>query len=187
MQNHMLRLRNKTLCISCLTLVLLSVSLPSYAQNASGCQEDLCVVNMEQVFKNSKAGQALKRAIDSRARDARNKFDKLNSQFIQSEKLFKKQLPTLSRQAIQAKQLELVKSRNSIAKSANELKKSVEKENAADSSNLYAKISAATDAVSKAKKIPFVLIANSQQVIYTNPRLDLTSEVINTLNSGKIK
>jgi len=159
-----------------LVSLLLSPTI-SYAQDKIG------FVNVNLVFQKTKLGDQAKAMNQSKEIiKSRKKIDTLTDEFAQLHAAYKEQKPSLSPKAIEEREQQMNNLRNEINKKIFEEKKLIQEQQTKAMSEIMNTVIPIISQV--AEEEGYVMVLDQDKgVIYGNPERNITSKVINRINS----
>ncbi len=165
-----------TLLLSALTVTFSSVwSTPAQAAST------VAVVNVQKVMREAKAAQAIRDQVQSKQKAFQTELDQRESALQKEDQELAKQRSVLSQEAFEKKYREFREKAANVQKEVRAKRSSLNDGLTTALAQIQQKVGEIVAVLSKEKQ--FQVAISSQQVLYTDPALDITEEVISRLNA----
>ena len=154
---------------------------------AQAADSKIGFVDAQQVLATVESGKKAQEELERKAREAQARLTPLIEQLEALQKELQAKQFVMSKEAVQAKQLDMAELRNRIESQGQEEKSKLEKELAA--LKQQAAQAAAGDLLGNAKEIgrdegySAIFLSDAPGLVYRRENLDVTEEVIKTFNS----
>lgn len=143
---------------------------------------EVCVVDLQQVLSESKAGQAAKSQLESRFKKGKADIDQKKENLRAAQEKIKQQSALLSEDALQKKVKELRTQEMQLAKEMQDYQEKFTKDNNSKINGIMEKVRSILAGLAKEKGASVVIEKNDVFVLYAKPELDLTADVIKRLD-----
>jgi outer membrane protein len=157
-----------------ISVVVLFTSAASYAKNT------IAVVDAQAVWEKSLASKEANTTIKARREALSAELSKKQEELQKDSEELTKKRSALSAEAFEAKRKELADKKTKIELDLNKKKESLDKSIATVITTFQRVLTEVTTALAKEKEIEMVL--NRTQILYTNPQMDITDEVLKNVN-----
>ena len=144
---------------------------------------EIGVLNQAAVLSESNAGKNYAKASEAKFKPQIDGIERLRNELRTMEEKLRKDGPTLSEEQLKVRQLEMRRKVEDLQLKDRQLRSEKAEADNAEMQKLVPMIQAAIDQVVKAKKLDLVL--DRQAAIFVSPSIDITRDVINTLNQMK--
>lgn len=166
-------------------MVAVGVSfLPGYASAATGDQ--IAVVDVERIVADSIMGKAARNTVEAEAKKGQAKLEQLKSDYDRERAALQKQASLLSGSALDEKKDLLAKKERDFMRVQQDLQESLMRKNSEQIGKVVSEVQEIVKTMAKDRNNAFVLERDKQFVIYVNPQIDITDEVIKELDKKKI-
>lgn len=155
--------------------VTLLAAAPASAETAIG------VVDTAKIMRDSKAAQSVRSQLQSKQKAFQAELDAKEKSLLAEDQALAKQQGNVDKAAFEQKVKEFRTKAANAQREVQQKKLAVDKALATSLQNIQQTVIAITKEVAAEKKLNIVL--SSAQVLYTDASLDITTEVLNRLNS----
>ena len=161
--------------ITLLFLALLAFSTPN-----ANAQTKMAVVNIQKIMRESKAAEAVRQQLKSKQQSFQAELDKKEDALQKEDQELAKQRSVLSQEAFEAKYQEFRKKAAAAQQEVRTKRGSLDKGFTKALADIQKKVTDIVAAISKEKGLNVALAASP--VLYVDPSLDITQEVLDRLN-----
>lgn len=161
-----------------LSALILGASLLPFSAAAAS---DVAVVNIPQIMRESKAAQAIRDQVQSKQKAFQAELDQKETALQKEDQELAKQRSVLSQEAFEKKYREFREKAANTQKEVRAKRASLDKGLTLALAEIQKKVGEIVTALAAEKQ--FRMAFSSQQVLYTDPALDITNEVLSRLNS----
>ena len=146
----------------------------------------LAVVDMQRVLDESVAGKAARSNIEAEAKKSEAKLTQLKADFEKESADLQKRSALLSGQALEEKRGQLIKRQRDFERAVQDAREDLAHKNDAQMSKVVREVDGVVKEIASQNKYTFVLEKDRTVVLYADPRLEFTDEVIKLLDDKKI-
>ncbi|MGB0360642.1 MAG: OmpH family outer membrane protein, partial [Endozoicomonas sp.] len=144
---------------------------------------EISVLNQAAVLSESNAGRSYAKASEAKFKPQIDSIERLRNELRTMEEKLRKDGPTLSEEQLKVRQLTMRRKVEDLQLKDRQLRSEKAEADNAEMQKLIPMIQTAIDQVVKAKKLDLVL--DRQAAIFVSPSIDITRDVIDTLNQMK--
>lgn len=153
----------------------LALSAPAFADSEIG------IINVEKIMAKSKAAQSVRTQLQSKQKSFQAELDAKQKQLVQEDQELVKQKNTLAKDAFEKKVKDFQAKAATAQREIQTKKSSLDKAFAAALGQIQEKVVAISKNVAENKDLKAIISAS--QVLYGDPELDITDDVLEQLDS----
>ncbi|WP_299727444.1 OmpH family outer membrane protein [uncultured Endozoicomonas sp.] len=161
--------------------ILALIMLAPFASAVEAAQ--VGVLNQAAVLSESNAGKRYAKASEAKFKPQIDSIEKLRTELRTMEEKLRKDGQTLSEEQLKIRQLEMRRKVEDLQLKDRQLRVEKSEADNVEMQKLIPMVQSAIDQVVKAKKLDLVL--DRQAAIYVSPSIDITRDVVDTLNQMK--
>ena len=165
--------------ITCAFLMVLGVTSALAEENS------IYVVDVQRVINESIQGKAARNNVEAEIRKSEAKLAKMRSEVEKMKNDLEKQTSLLSSEALQDKKNALLKAQRNLEVSFRDEREDIQQKHNVEVAKVVADIDALIKDLAAKGTYPVIMEKDPRWVIYTHSRLDLTDEIIKTLDAKK--
>jgi outer membrane protein len=156
-------------------LVLAMTAAPALAE------QKIAVVNIQQIMRDAKAAEAIRGQMKSKQKSFQEELDKREKELQTQDQELAKQRSVLSQEAFEKKYQEFRKKASDAQKEVRTKRAALDKGFTQALAEIQKKVLEIVEKLAKEKDVDAVI--STGQMLYADPSLDLTAEVLTRLNS----
>ncbi len=158
-------------------IVLLVIMLASYAASA---QSTIAIVNIQKIMRESKAANAVRSQVKSKQKSFQAELDKKEKELQDKDKELAKQRSILSQEAFEQQYKAFRKTAAEAQQEIRQKRAQLDKGFTKALADIQKKVIEIVSAVAKEKGADMAI--SSSQILYGNPSLEITDEVLGRLD-----
>lgn len=166
------------ICFGCLACVIQA--------GADVGEQKIAIVDVQRVVNESIIGKAARSNMDSKIQKAKVKLSNLQAGFEKAKADLQKQAAVLSSGALEDRREALAKKQLEIQRAYQDMQEQLSKANDQEIRQVVEEIHKVVDEIAEEKNYAFVFEKDRQSVIYANPKIDVTKDVVKVLDKRKL-
>ena len=175
-------MRHIALVLAFSVLVSFGVSLAS----AESGDAKVYIVDMQRVITESIIGKAAQSDLQDDAKKRELKLEQMGAELKKVAEQVEKQASLLSKEALDQKKEEVVKKQKEMERAVQDGREAIARKRDEALKKVVEQAKKSIKEVSASKSYPFVIEKDPQMILYSDPTLDITDEVIKSLDSKKL-
>lgn len=182
----LMRGRRRIASVACAGVVTFSTwtAAPSFALDQS---KGIYVVDVQKVISDSEMGKAAKATVEAQVKKEEVNLRQMENDLKSLVADFSKQKALLSGAALEKKEEDLRKKERALKEEFEDKKNTLIRRNRTEISRVVAEVDKVIKEVAQQKGYLFVLEKDPRFVLYSDPALDATPQIIQSLNARKVK
>jgi outer membrane protein len=160
--------------------------LGGYAPSIATAEEKIAIVDVQRVVNESIIGKAAKSNMESQIQKAKVKLSNLQADLEKGKADLQKQSAILSGSALEERKESLGKKQVEVQRSYQDMQEQLAKANDKEIRKVVDDIQKVVDEIADDKGYSFIFEKDRQAVIYANPQLDITQDVVKLLDKRKV-
>lgn len=168
-----------------LFLTLTAALLLAFTANGALAETKLAVVNIQQIMRESKAAESIREQMKAKQKGFQEELDKREKDLQSEDQELAKQRSVLSQEAFEKKYQEFRKKAADAQKEVRTKRAALDKGFTQALGDIQKKVLEIVEGISKDKG--FNAVISTSQMLYADPDLDITTEVLEKLNSDMPK
>jgi outer membrane protein len=165
---------------------LIISALIIFAPTALRAEEKVAVVDVQRVVNESIIGKAARSNMESQIQKAKVKLGNLQADLEKGKADLQKQAGILSGSALEERKESLGKKQVEAQRVYQDMQEQLAKANDKEIRKVIEEIQKVIDELADDKDYTFIFERDRQSVLYANPQLDITQEVVKILDKKKI-
>lgn len=165
-----------------LMVVLSSVVVTAGAEAA----EDIAIVDVQRIVNESIIGKAAKSNLEQQVNKAKLKVASMKSDFEKQKADLEKQSSILSGSALEQRREALAKKQVELQRSYQDTQQELARLNDKELGKVVEQVNEVVKELADERGYSFVFEKDKQSVVYAAPRIDITKEIIETLDKKKL-
>jgi outer membrane protein len=168
-----------------IVVVALAVTggLPPRVANAD---EKIGIVDVQRVVNESIIGKAARSNMDSQIQKAKVKLSNLQADFEKGKADLQKQSAVLSGAALEERREGLGKKQVEVQRAYQDMQEQLAKANEKEVRKVLDEVQKVVDEIADDRDYSFIFEKDRQAVIYANPQIDITQDVVKLLDKRKV-
>lgn len=162
-------------------LTLTAAFILSLSATGALAETKLAVVNIQQIMRESKAAESVREQMKAKQKNFQTELDKLEKELQTEDQELAKQRSVLSQEAFEKKYQDFRQKAADGQKEVRTKRAALDKGFTQALSDIQKKVLDIVDTISKDKGYNAVI--STSQMLYADPELDITQEVLSKLNS----
>lgn len=165
--------------------VLVTLMLVGGAPRAHA-EEKIAIVDVQRVVNDSIIGKAARSNMESQIQKAKVRLSNLQADLEKSKADLQKQAAILSGSALEERRESLSKKQVEVQRAYQDMQEQLAKANDKEIRKVVDEIQKVVDELADDKGYAFIFEKDRQSVIYANPQIDITQDVVKILDKKKI-
>jgi outer membrane protein len=157
-------------------------SVPSTAS----AEDKIAIVDVQRVVNESIIGKAAKSNMESQIQKAKVKLSNLQADLEKGKADLQKQSAVLSGSALEERKESLGKKQVEVQRTYQDMQEQLAKANEKEIRKVVDEIQKIVDEIADDKGYSFIFEKDRQAVIYANPQIDITQDVVKLLDKRKV-
>lgn len=146
----------------------------------------IAIIDMQRVIDQSIIGKAARSNVEVEAKKSQAKIGQLKSEFEKGRADLEKQATLLSGSALDDRREQLVKRQRELERVAQDARDDLMRRNSAQIGRVVQEIDGIVKSLAQQRRYTFIFEKDQQTILYADQRLDITDEVIKTLDQKKV-
>lgn len=167
------------------SLVFVSLSVFNVA-NVLAESEKIAIVDVQRVVNESIIGKAARSNMEAQIKKAKVKLSNLQAELERGKADLQKQAGILSGSALEERREGLGKKQLEAQRAYQDMQEQLAKANDKEIRKVIDEVQKVVDEIADEREYTFIFEKDRQSVIYANPGLDITQEVVKVLDKRKI-
>lgn len=163
-----------------IAVAFLSLSLAVFGAPNAHAETKIAVVNIQKIMRESKAAEAVRQQLKSKQQSFQSELDKKEDALQKEDQDLAKQRAVLSQEVFESKYKDFRKKAAEAQQEVRTKRGSLDKGFTKALSDIQKKVTDIVTAVAKEKGVSIAMAASP--VLYVDPALDITQEVLDKLN-----
>lgn len=168
-------------------VVLAGAALCGFLDVSEAKQLGVVIVDIQKVLSESVVGKAARSDLEAQLKKGQLKVAEAQSDFDRLRSEFEKQASVLSAAARDEKRETLSKKQRELQRLSEDLRADLARRNEAAMMRVGQQIQGVIDEIAREKGYSFVLERDKQSVVFASERIDITSDVIEVLNTRVVE
>lgn len=168
------------------SLILGSLPLASADEDEAQRDKGLAIVDIQRVVNESIIGKAARSNVEAQIKKSKAKLSNLQSDLEKGQSELQKQAGVLSASALDERREALSRKQLDVQRSYQDIQEQLAKLNEREIKKVVDEANKVVDALAQERGYTFVFERDRRSVVYASPRIDITEEVIKTLDKRKI-
>jgi outer membrane protein len=164
---------------------LAALGLITLVMSSAEAQE-IAIVDVQKVVNESIIGKAAKSNVEGQIQKAKVRMSNVQAELEKGKADLQKQSSVLSGSALEERREALDKKQRDAQRTFQDLQEQLAKTNDQEIRKVVEEINKVVDEIADDKDYAFVFEKDRQAVIYANPRIDITQDVIKILDKRKV-
>ncbi len=160
-----------------LTLIA-SMALVTGSNVAESQNQKIAYVDIQKALEMTKSGQKVQKEFKGEVDDEQKQIDKKKTEYERIKETLDKQKSSLNEKAVREKEEDLISIEKELKRSFQDSQEKLRRKNATLVGELVKKMRTLVEALGKEKGYTLIVEKNSQFLLYADPELDLTDEVV---------
>jgi outer membrane protein len=170
----------------CVRVVVLVVLMVFGGAVTAQAKDTIAIVDIQRVVNESIIGKAARSNMESQVKKAKVKLSNLQADFEKGKTDLQKQAGILSGSALEERKESLGKKQLEVQRAYQDMQEQLAKANEKEIRKVVEEIQKVVDELADDKGYAFIFEKDRQSVIYANPQIDITQDVVKILDKKKI-
>lgn len=146
----------------------------------------IAIIDMQKVIDQSIIGKAARNNVEIEAKKMQVKISQLKNDLEKGKAELEKQSTLLSGAALDERREKLVKRQRELERAVQDARDDLMRRNGSQIGRVVQEIDGVVKGIAQQRRYTFVLERDQQTLVYADDRLDITDEVIKTLDQKKV-
>ncbi len=170
----------------CIPLFVLVACLVFGGAVTAQAEEKIAIVDVQRVVNESIIGKAARSNMESQIQKAKVKLSNLQADFEKGKADLQKQAGILSGSALEERKESLGKKQLEVQRAYQDMQEQLAKANDKEIRKVVDEVQKVVDQLADDKGYAFIFEKDRQSVIYANPQIDITQDVVKILDKKKV-
>ena len=167
---------------------LVASTLLAFGSSAVSAEEfKIAVVDIQKALELTKSGQKVQKEFKTEVEDEQKDIDKKKSEYEKLKDAITKQKGALSEKALRDKEEELLVMEKELKRSFQDSQEKLRRKNGMVVGELVKQMRVLIDAIGQEKGYSLILERNAQNMLFAEPSLDITEEIVKRFDSSEVK
>lgn len=157
-----------------------------FVASAAAQTSSIAIVDMQRIIDSSIIGKAARSNVEIEAKKSQAKIGQLKNDLDKGKVELEKQASLLSGAALDERREQLLKRQRELERAVQDAREDLMRRNSAQIGRVVQEIDSVVKSMAQQRRFTFVLEKDQQTLLYADKRLDITEEVIKTLDQKKV-